>query len=166
MTNSTETVGPPCDVSLSVPANGSLVAAHALCAQVTTRASFPAASQAQASTAGVTVGAPTVPAIAIGAVQSTSATNCFASFGTTTIASLKIGTTTIIASPTSIKPNTTINLGLIKVVLNEQAPLTGPDHGLVVNAIHITSPGSGTPSLLNLVVASSTSDIGNCTSAP
>jgi hypothetical protein len=54
-------------------------------------------------------------------------------------------------------PNTVVTvLGIITLVLNEQTPVAGPDQGLTVNALHIEAPG------LNVVLASSTSDIGNC----
>jgi hypothetical protein len=113
---------------------------------------------ASASIASATVGVPSAPVIAIGAVQSSSTTSCAGSSGSTTIASLKIGGTAVLPSPSPIKPNTTIDLGVVKVVLNEQIPITGADKGLTVNAIHITAAGG----LVNLILASSSSDIGNC----
>jgi hypothetical protein len=42
-------------------------------------------------------------------------------------------------------------------VLNEQIPVAGADHGLTVNAVHISSPG-----LADIIVSSARSDIHNC----
>jgi hypothetical protein len=95
------------------------------------------------------------------AVQSTSTTTCGGSAGTVTIAYLRVGTVTVINKPTAIKPNTTINVGIVKLVLNEQHAFTTPDRGLTVNAVHATVNLLGSPAL-NLVLASSESDIGNC----
>jgi hypothetical protein len=57
-----------------------------------------------------------------------------------------------------VAPNTTISFGVLKIVLNEQIPITSPDTGLTVNAVHITALGG----LVDLIVASSTSDMANC----
>jgi hypothetical protein len=43
-------------------------------------------------------------------------------------------------------------------VLNQQIPITGAEKGLTVNAIHITALNNA----INLIVASASSDIGNC----
>ena len=102
-----------------------------------------------------------VPAITLGAVQSTSTTTCAGSSGTTTIAYLKVGATVVIAQPTNIAPNTRVNVGIVKLVLNEQIAFSTPDDGLrstpctcVVNVLGLVTA--------NVVVASSESDIGNC----
>jgi hypothetical protein len=55
-------------------------------------------------------------------------------------------------------PNTTLNLGLVKVVLNEQ--ITGPGT-LTVNAVHVTVSLLG-KTLEDVIIASATSDIHNC----
>lgn len=49
----------------------------------------------------------------------------------------------------------------VTLVLNEQIPVTGPDTGLTVNALHLTANGLGLVQA-NVVLASSESDIGNC----
>ena len=67
----------------------------------------------------------------------------------------------MIAQPTNIAPNTTINVGVVKLVLNEQIPFSTPDDGLTVNAVHVTVNVLGLVTA-NVVVASSESDIGNC----
>lgn len=154
-TSASRTVAPPCVVRLSV----THVIANALCASVVTSAPFPSSSTARTSIASATVsGISGIPAIVIGAVQSSSTSSCAGSTGATTIASLKIGSTVILPAPSPVRPNMTINLGILKIVLNQQIPITGADMGLTVNAIHITAL-NGT---INLVVASSESDIANC----
>jgi hypothetical protein len=52
-------------------------------------------------------------------------------------------------------PNTTINLLVAKVVLNEQIKAPG---SLTVNAVHVTVLGTAQ----DVVIASATSDIHNC----
>jgi hypothetical protein len=154
-TTASSTTATPCIAS--VPG---AVAAHVLCANVTTDAST-SRSTASASVNDTAVGIALVPAITLGAVQSTSTTTCDGSSGTTTIAYLKVGTTVVIAQPTAIAPNTTVNVGVVKLVLNEQIPFSTPDDGLTVNAVHVTVNVLGVVTA-NVVVASSESDIGNC----
>ena len=137
------------------------VSAHALCANVTTD-SPTGRSTASASVADAAVGIALVPAVTLGAVQSTSTTTCDGSSGSATIAYLKVGSTVVIAQPTSIPPNTTVNVGIVKLVLNEQIAFSTPDDGLTVNAVHLTVGVIGVVTA-NVVVASSESDIGNCT---
>ncbi len=67
----------------------------------------------------------------------------------------------MIAKPTAIAPNTTINVGVVSLVLNEQIPVTGPDKGLTVNAVHIKVNALGAAKV-DMILASSESDIGNC----
>jgi len=153
-TTASSTHTPTCIVDL----NATVVKAKVVCASVTTSAPFPSHSAAAASIASAVVAVPGLPVITIGAVQSASGTSCAGSAGATTIASLKIGSTVLLASPTKIAPNTTINLGILKIVLNQQIPITGAEKGLTVNAIHITALNGA----INLIVASSSSDIGNC----
>ena len=49
------------------------------------------------------------------------------------------------------------------LVLNEQFPFSTPDKGLTVNAVHATFNALGL-ARVDVVVASSESDIGNCPS--
>ena len=143
----------PCVATLSGP-----LSAHALCASVTT-AAFPARSTAVASVADLALSLATLPAITIGAVQSTSTTRCDGSTGTATIAYLKIGSTVVIATPTLVAANTHVTVGPVSLVLDEQIP--GPTGGLTVNGIHLSVSGGGLAQT-NLVVASARSGIGNC----
>lgn len=52
-------------------------------------------------------------------------------------------------------------MGPVSVVLNEQISFVVPDKGLTVNAVHVKVGGSGLPQV-NVIVASSESDIANC----
>jgi hypothetical protein len=154
-TTSSSTTSTPCVATL----NG-LVSAHVLCANVTTVAS-PARSTASASVADAAVGIPNIPTITATVVQSTSTTTCGGSSGTTTIDYLKVGSTVVIAHRTVVGPNTTVTVGVVSLVLNEQIAFTIPDKGLTVNAIHATVNAAGLAQT-NIVVASSESDIGDC----
>ncbi|MEV0970884.1 vWA domain-containing protein [Microtetraspora glauca] len=154
-TTSTNTTSVPCTASLS-----GLISAHALCAKVATT-EFPGKSVATASIDDTTIGITGIPVITVKTVNSSSTTTCAGSTGTTTIAFLKVGNTVVIAEPTNIQPNTTVNVGVVKLVLNEQIPFTTPDKGLTVNAVHITVDALGLAKT-NVVLASSESDIGNC----
>jgi hypothetical protein len=154
-TTSSTTTSVPCVASV-----GGLVSAHVLCAQVATTA-FPGRSAATASVADASVGITGIPLITLTTIQSSSTTTCAGSTGTTTIAFLKVGDVTVISQPTNIAPNTTVNVGVVKLVLNEQIPFSSPDRGLTVNAVHITVNTLGL-ARTDVVLASSESDIGNC----
>jgi Bacterial Ig-like domain (group 3)/von Willebrand factor type A domain len=154
-TTTTGTTSVPCVATVS-----GLVTAHALCAQVATTA-FPGRSVASASVDDTTVGIAGIPTISLSTIQSTSTTTCAGSTGSTTIAFLKVGGVTVISQPTNIAPNTTVNVGVVKLVLNEQLRFSSPDAGLTVNAVHITVNTLGLATT-NVVVASAESDIGNC----
>lgn len=154
-TTSTSTTSVPCTATLS-----GLISAHALCAQVATT-EFPGKSVGTASIDDTTVGITGIPVITVKTINSSSTTTCAGSSGTTTIAFLKVGNTVVISQPTDIPPNTTVNVGVVKLVLNEQTPVTTPDKGLTVNSVHITVDALGLAKT-NVVLASSESDIGNC----
>jgi len=153
-TTSSLTASKPC-----APLSG-LVTAQALCASVVTVA-YPAKSTATASIANVTVGLPTIPTIVVDAISSTSTTTCSGSSGSVTIAYLAVGNTVVISKPTAVAPNTTISVGVVKLVLNQQIPFSTPDNGLTVNGFTASVKGLGLATV-NLVMASSESDIGNC----
>ncbi|MGW7535974.1 choice-of-anchor P family protein [Amycolatopsis sp. NPDC054798] len=154
-TASSSTTSTPCAATLNGP-----VSAHVLCANVTTTAS-PATSAATASVADATVSIATVPTITMRLVGSSSTTTCAGSAGTTTIGFLRVGSTVVIGQAARPAPNTTINLGAVSLVLNEQIPFTSPDNGLTVNAVHIRVDTLGLAKV-NVIVASSESDIRDC----
>lgn len=149
-TPASSTTQTPCVLTVRT----SLLGADTLCANVTTTTGPPRSSTAQASVQKLTLAALVAgTGIDATAVTSDSTTTCAGSTGHSTFAALKIGATSLVNYRPA--PNTTINLGAAKVVLNEQVPVPG---GLRVNAIHVTVPLLGT----DVVVASSTSDIHNC----
>ncbi|HEV3168724.1 MAG TPA: choice-of-anchor P family protein, partial [Actinocrinis sp.] len=125
------------------------------CAKVVT-AVDPGSAAASASVQDATIGVLGLPVIKVGVVQSSSSTGCAGSVGAVTIASISVGG---IPLNVAVHPgaNTTISVLGVTLVLNEQIPVTGADQGLTVNAVHIKALG-----LLDVVIASSTSDIGNC----
>jgi uncharacterized repeat protein (TIGR01451 family) len=149
------TVAPACVANIM-----GLVNAGVVCSDVVTT-DFPDASTAASSVANVGIGLNPIPAIDLDAVSSTSTTTCAGSTGSTTIAYLAVGTDVIIGAPTQVSPNTVINVAGITITLNEQIAITGPDHGLTVNAVdvEINEPGIVTASV---IVASSSSDIEGC----
>jgi hypothetical protein len=104
---------------------------------------------------------PVLPTITLRGVTSTSTSTCGGSTGTSTIDFLAIGNDVVISAPTQVAPNTTINDGAVKLVLNQQIPSTSPDGGLTVNAVHATLRPLGLVKV-DVVVASSVSHIGNC----
>jgi hypothetical protein len=104
---------------------------------------------------------PALPTMTVRAVKSTSTTTCDGSSGATTIAYLAVGNRVVISVPTQVAPNTRITVGLVKLVLNEQIRFSTPDKGLTVNGVHATINALGLAKV-DVVVASSESDIGNC----
>jgi hypothetical protein len=154
-TTASSSTSTPCIASIA----GS-ISAKVLCAKVVTSAPL-GRSTASASVNETGVGISSIPTVKLGVVQSTSTTTCAGSSGTTTIAYLKVGNTVVISQPTSIAPNTQVTVGVVKLVLNEQIPFSTPDDGLTVNAVHVRVNAVNVAKL-NLVVASSESDVGNC----
>jgi hypothetical protein len=155
-TTQSSTTSTPCVASLT-----GIVRASVLCANVTT-VSSPGRSTATASVDDSTVAVAGIPTVTMRAVQSTSTTTCAGSSGSTTIAYLKVGNTVVIASPTNVAPNTGVNVGVVSLKLNEQIPFSTPDDGLTVNAVHVKVNVVGLAKV-DVIVASSESDIGNCT---
>ena len=149
-TSTATTVAPPCVLTI-----GGLISAHTLCANVTTAVN-PGASTATASVQDATIGVLGLPVIKIGLVQSSSHTTCAGSSGAVTVTSISVG-----GIPVNVDlhpaPNTTISVLGVTLVLNEQTPVAGADQGLTVNAVHVKALG-----LLDVVLASATSDIHNC----
>ena len=67
----------------------------------------------------------------------------------------------VISHATQVAPNTTVTVGVVTLILNEQIPTTSPDKALTVNAVHINVNTAGL-AVVNTIVASSQSDIANC----
>jgi hypothetical protein len=144
------TVAPPCVVTIS-----GLITAHTLCAKVVTAVN-PGTSTATASVQDATIGVLGLPVIRIGLVQSSSKTTCAGSSGDVTITSITVGGVVVNVN-IHPGPNTTVTVLGVTLVLNEQLPVPGADQGLTVNAVHVSVLG-----LLDVIVASATSDIHNC----
>ncbi len=149
-TASAATFAPPCVATIS-----GLISAGTLCAKVVTSLN-PGTSTANASVQSANIGVLGLPVIKVGAVQSTSTTRCTGATGTASIASISVGgiPVNVALNPA---PNTGVNVLGVTLIFNEQTPVAGADQGLTVNAVHIKALG-----LLDVVIASSTSDIHNC----
>ena len=129
-TTTAGTVSPPCTVLTGT------VSALSLCNQVTT-ATAPADVSSSSSIATIEISLVGVPKIVVRAVSVSSETTCAGSVGSTTIAYLSVGGIVVIGSAREIKPNTTLAVGPIKLVLNQQVPAPAPNVGLRVNAVHV-----------------------------
>jgi hypothetical protein len=146
------TFSPPCQTSAA------LLIASALCSSVTTSNN---ASTAQASLATLQTAISGIPTITVKLVSAQSSTSCTSSTGSVTIAYLAIGPTVVISKQTTEKPNTSISLAGITIILNQQTPVTGSTHGLTVNGIHIVVALSALVHA-DVVMASATSTIAGC----
>lgn len=149
-TASAGTFAPPCVATIS-----GLISAHTLCGSVVT-STAPGKSVANAGVQDATIGVLGLPVIKIGAVQSTSTSTCSAATGDTVITSVTVGG---IPVNVNLHPgaNTTVTVLGVTLIFNEQVPVAGASQGLTVNAVHVKALG-----LLDVVLASSTSDIHNC----
>jgi len=131
------------------------VIAGVLCASVTTSTSPVPNSTADAYTARLIVGPVLAPVLDVSVVRATSTTTCSGSSGSSSIASLTVNGTNVATA--GAPPNTTIPVGPVTVILNEQIKTTTADgRALTVNAVHVII---GTE---NIYVSSATSDIHNC----
>ena len=145
---------PPCVATIT-----GLITAHTLCASVVT-ALNPGNSTGTASVQDATIGVLGVPTIVIGLVQSSSHTQCTGSTGQVTITSVTVGGTVVNVN-VHPGPNTTITVLGVTLIFNEQLPVPGADQGLEVNAVHVHAAPLGL-GLLDVKIASATSDIHNC----
>ena len=147
--SSTNPPGGPNSASLvsvpAVPSDGSLIQNLGV-VQTSTNADGTPQSTATAQTANAKL-LPTagVPQISADVIKAQSNTNCSAAPNAngTQFVNLKVGPVVVPVNP---PPNTTIALGLLTVIVNEQHP-TADGRGLVVNGVHIIAPGTlgGTP---------------------
>lgn len=94
--------------------------------------------------------------IGISGLTARATARCDGATGSATLTALTIGGATVTV-PTA--PNSTISLpGGTRLVINEQTPVAGADHGLTVNAVHLVVAGG----LGDIVIGSSTSAVHNC----
>lgn len=144
-TNSLAQVGPQ-------PADGSVIQDVSALATTANTTDTPTAT-ATAETANVallaTAGVPTISATLLKAVSNSSCTQDPNATGTDFV-DLKVGTVVV---PNNPAPNTVIPLGLLTVIVNEQHPASD-GRGLVVNALHVTSTGAGSPLLHGDIIVS------------
>lgn len=143
----------PCTASV-----GALVLnADALCPEVVTTLN-PGTMTSTVQVDKVHVGLPGLPVIDIEGLTATSTSSCTGASGSATM-TLKIDGAEVVV-PT--EPNSSIPLpGGGRIVVNEQAPVTDADFGLVENAVHIVVPGvSG--NLVDITVGSAVSAAHNC----
>jgi hypothetical protein len=148
-TAAASTTNTPCTASLSTL----VISAHVLCANVTTSLN-PGTSTSTATLKDVTIGILGLPVIRVTGVTATSQSRCGSATGSTTL-TLFVGG---IQQTVSLGPNTVVDLGVAKLVLNEQRPVPGADNGLTVNAVHLTALGGA----VDVIVGSATSDVHNC----
>jgi len=153
LTSSAGSTSTPCVLTIS-----GLISAEALCVNVTTTLR-PPKSTAKATAAELAIaGLLPLPSIAATLVEADSTSTCAGSSGRTVFASLSIGLSTLLDYEPPANTTIELPLGVGKIVLNEQLPVAGADHGLTVNAIHITVPALG----IDVIVSSATSDIHHC----
>ena len=148
--SSTNPPGGPNSASLvpvpAIPADGSIVQSLGV-VQTSTNADGTPQSTATAETANAkllpTAGVPQISADVIKAQSNTDCGPNTPNANGTQFVNLKVGPVVVPVNP---QPNTTIQLGLLTVIVNEQHP-TADGRGLVVNGIHIVAPGTlnGTP---------------------
>ncbi|WP_405754558.1 hypothetical protein OG232_33225 [Streptomyces sp. NBC_01411] len=145
------TATPPCTAAVSAV----VLDVHALCSGVTTTLD-PGTATATTSVESASIGLPGVPVIGISGLTARATARCDGATGSATLTALTIGGATVTV-PTA--PNSTISLpGGTRLVINEQTPVAGADHGLTVNAVHLVVAGG----LGDIVIGSSTSAVHNC----
>ena len=134
-----------------------VLSVEALCPRVVTSLA-PGTSRATTTVQNARIGLPGLPVIEVGGVTARSTSTCGsggAAAGTTDL-TLRVGGRAVEVTGAA---NAVVDLpGVAKLVVNEQVPVPGADHGLTVNAVHLTMP-DGT---VDVVVASATSDVHNC----
>lgn len=124
------------------PACGDIPAGYVtssqLCAEVVTDQDDQSVDST-ASVATAHVGIPGLPVIDIKAVKAEAKAGCFEDpTASTTIDYLKVGGTVVIAQRTAVRPNTVVNVGVVKLILNEQSTSQGDGNSSSqVDAVHI-----------------------------
>ncbi|MZD03504.1 DUF1906 domain-containing protein [Streptomyces sp. SID5785] len=122
------TVTPACAPSVSTP----VLSADALCAEVATTTG-PGTATSTASVGAARIGIAGLPVVEVSGLTATSASSCAEQKGSTSL-TLKIAGVVVDVPDT---PDHTIDLGLARLVVNEQKRT---DHGLEVTAVHLTGP--------------------------
>ncbi len=136
---------------------GPLITASTLCPEVTTSLG-PGTSHSTSTIDEAVIGLRGMPVIEIQGATATSMSTCGSggSASGSTQMTLRIGGKAV-AVPT--QPNSAIDIaGGARLVVNEQIPVDGADHGLTVNALHLSAAGD----LVDVVVASARSGVHHC----
>ncbi|MBT2506723.1 hypothetical protein J7I98_12635 [Streptomyces sp. ISL-98] len=129
---------------------------EALCAEVNTSLN-PGTSTAKTTVKSAKIGLPGLPVLDLSGVEAVSTSTCTKAEGHT-------GTTLKIAGKTidvPNVPNTVIDLGVARLVINEQLPAAGADKGMTVNAVHLKDALG----LIDVVIGSATTGAHNCAPA-
>jgi hypothetical protein len=138
---------------------GALLTTGVVCPKVTTTLA-PGTSTSTTTVERTRIGLPGLPVIDVRGATARSTSTCGSggsAAGSTDI-ELYVGGRRV---PTTTEVNVEIDLpGVARLVVNEQKPVAKADHGLTVNALHLTAAGGET----DIVVASATSDVHNCAS--
>ncbi|WP_454851861.1 choice-of-anchor P family protein [Promicromonospora soli] len=137
-----------------------LLQANALCPDVTTSLA-PGTSVATASVDEVRIGIPGLPVIEVENATAEATATCAGDGSATgsTEMTLRIGGQLVEITG---EPNAVVELpGVARIVVNEQVENPDADHGLTVNALHLTALEGG---VADVVVASATSGVHNCAS--
>ncbi|MFD4975771.1 choice-of-anchor P family protein, partial [Streptomyces sp. NPDC058424] len=104
----------------------------AVCAEVVTSLA-PGKSAGRTTVESARIGLPGLPVIELSGVEAVSTSTCQKAEGSTGLV-LKIAGKRIDVPDL---PNTVIDLGVARLVVNEQIPVAGADQGLTVNAVHL-----------------------------
>jgi hypothetical protein len=139
-----------------------LLSANVMCVQAWTGSAATSSPKrgalAGASLKTLTLAVPGVPVISVIGLAVTSGTQCdIGSKAVSTIATLRVGLTSVIGGESNPAPNTTIPLGVGTLILNEQKPVPGASAGVTVNGLHLIVPG-----VTDLIVSSATSAMFDC----
>ncbi|MEV3858887.1 choice-of-anchor P family protein [Streptomyces sp. NPDC050095] len=139
------TTAPPCTASVTAL----VLSADAVCATTVTRTG-PTTATATANLADARIGIAGLPVIAVSGLEATATSTCAARTGSTTL------TLTVAGAPVTVPstPNHTIDLGVAKLVTNQQ---TSTADGIEVTALHLTGPTG-----IDVTLGSARSAVHNC----
>jgi hypothetical protein len=143
------TTAPPCTAGVDAV----VLSASGLCPKVVTTIA-PGSVTATSTVSDVTIGLLGLPVIELSGVTATSTSDCASATGSAQV------TVTVAGQPVTVptRPNSVVDLaGGVRLVVDEQVPAADADHGLTVNAVHLTAAGG-----VDVVVGSTTSGSHNC----
>ncbi|WP_334270970.1 choice-of-anchor P family protein [Saccharopolyspora indica] len=145
------------DPGCAVGAGLALVRAGTLCPEVVTSLA-PGTSKATTTVQDASIGLPGLPLIELSGVTARSTSTCASGGSASGSVDLTLRVGGELVEVTG-EPNAVVELpGAARLVINEQLPVPGADHGRTVNAVRIEA-GNGTA---DVVIASATSDVHNC----